>query len=100
MKRAFFGLAIIAALGAGIVTLITEEDPPAPPARLTASENPAVAGAPAPGAAWGRDELRAPKRIVASPTKPELPKTVVRLATLRELPEPPEETAPPAFGPP
>jgi hypothetical protein len=100
MKRTLFGLALITALGAGIFTLFNEKHPPAPPARLPASENPAVAGAPAPGAAWGRDELRAPSRIAAPPTKPELPKGIVLLANLRELPEPPKEVAAPAFGPP
>lgn len=100
MKRTLVGLAIITALGAGIFTLVSEKDPPAAPARLTAIENPAVAGAPAPGAAWGRDELRAPSRVVAPPTQPELPKGLVLLATQRELPEPPTEEAAPAFGPP
>lgn len=100
MKRKLFALSIITALGAGIYTLVSEQDPPPPPARLTAAENPAVAGSPAPGAAWGRDELRAPKRVVAPPTKSELPNTVVKLANRRELPEPPTETKAPAFGPP
>ena len=100
MKRTMFGLAVISALGAGIFTLVSETDPPAPPARLVASENPAVAGTAAPGAPWGRDELRAPSRIAAPPTKHELPRHVVMLATQRELPRPPEVVAAPTFGPP
>jgi hypothetical protein len=100
MKRTLFGLSLVAAFGAGIYTLVTEEDPPAQPARMVAAENPAVAGAPAPGATWGRDELKAPPRIVAPPTKPELPKRVVLLANQRELPAPPEEVEAPRFGPP
>jgi hypothetical protein len=100
MKRTLFGLAVITALGAGIFTLVTDEDPAPPPARIVAADNPAVAGAAAPGTTWGRDELRAPPRIVEPPTKPELPRGIVRLANQRELPAPAEETAAPAFGPP
>jgi hypothetical protein len=69
-------------------------------ARIVAADNPAVAGASPPGTAWGRDELRAPPRIVAPPTKPELPRGIVRLANQRELPVPPEEVPAPASGPP
>lgn len=101
MKRILFGLALlITALGAGLLALVADDAPPASAPRLVAEDNPGVAGAPAPGAAWGRDALKAPAKIVAPPVKPALPERVVVLANQRDLPAPPPDVEAPRFGPP
>lgn len=100
-KTSLLGLAFAAVLGTGIYALISDDaDEPPPPARVIASDNPAVAGAAAPGSTWGRDVLKAPPRIVALPTQPALPARVAVLPNQRTLPVPPEETTAPASGPP
>jgi hypothetical protein len=101
MKRLIKSLALVIAIGGGLYAWQRDDnhDRAPPPARAAATSNPAVASAPAPEAAWGRDELRAPPRIAEPPVRPELPSFVVRIATQRELPSPALETPAPTLRP-